>query len=128
MGNTDELIDALSSPRRRATVAYLAEHRDGVGLRQLADEIGNREASVDADEEKKRKVRQAVYVALYQSHLPVLEERGIVSTEQRSSGQGGHFVKPGPMFERARSTLDAAEGRLRDGGDSGLADRLRELL
>lgn len=124
MTTPDELFDALSSRRRRAALALLDEHRDGVELRTIADEIGAHEVREDAPEGELKNAQQAVYVALYQSHLPKLEEFDIVETEQQGTGQGGHFVRPGPQYDRALRTLRAAEGE-RDGT---ITDRLRDLL
>lgn len=124
MTTPDDLFDALSSRRRRAALALLDEHRDGVELRTIADEIGAHEVREDAPEGELKNAQQAVYVALYQSHLPKLEEFDIVETEQQGTGQGGHFVRPGPQYDRALRTLRAAEGE-RDGT---ITDRLRDLL
>lgn len=124
MTTPDDLFDALSSRRRRAALALLDEHRDGVELRTIADEIGAHEVREDAPEGELKNAQQAVYVALYQSHLPKLEEFDIVETEQKGTGQGGHFVRPGPQYDRALRTLRAAEGE-RDGT---ITDRLRDLL
>lgn len=128
----DELFDALSSTRRRAVVAYLDDHRAGVDLRQLADAIGRYEAGRDATEDELDDRQQAVYVALYQTHLKKLEDDGVVEHLKRGSGQGGHFVRPGPQFNRAVRTLKAAEPGARE--IEGAAEEepwrgwLRELL
>lgn len=121
----DAVFDSLSSPRRRALIELLDEHRsEGVSLRKVADEIGAHEVREDATEGELKNSQQAVYVSLYQAHGPKLEEHGIVEMEQRGTGQGNHYVRAGPHFDLAVRTMRAAEGE-RTGS---IADRLCDLL
>jgi hypothetical protein len=74
----DELFQVLSNARRRYVIYYLAREGPQLGLNQLATKIaaaetGTPEADITGDE------RQRVYISLYQTHLPKLEEAGIVS-------------------------------------------------
>lgn len=73
----DELFQILSNNRRRYVIYYLHEAGESMSLKNLARKIAAAEAEVpeseiDADE------RQRVYISLYQTHLPKLEEAGIV--------------------------------------------------
>lgn len=122
---TDELFSVLSNSRRRAVIAMLDEHRDGVALRQLADKIGCHEVREDATEGERNNAQQAVYVSLYQSHLPVLEDHSVVDVSEPEFGQGGQVVSPGPEFDRALRTINAAEP---GSAGSSIGDRLRDLL
>lgn len=73
----DVVFDLLASSRRRLLLRLLLEHDGAVPLRQLSREIAGHElgtasAAVDSDE------IQRVYISLYQTHVPALEQHGIV--------------------------------------------------
>lgn len=75
---TADLFEVLSSDRRRALICFLRSRGGKADLRELAAEIAAWEQGIDpsavSDEDKKR-----VYISLYQSHLPKLEEHRLVS-------------------------------------------------
>jgi DNA-binding transcriptional ArsR family regulator len=74
----DELFRILSNSRRRYIIYYLHEAGDEMSLKELATRI----AAVENDtavEEVTDEERQRVYISLYQTHLPKLEEAEIVS-------------------------------------------------
>lgn len=73
----DVLYGMVSDKRRRYTVHYLKQQGEAVSVRELAEQVAaweNEKPPADvAYQERKR-----VYVALYQSHLPTMAEKGIV--------------------------------------------------
>jgi predicted transcriptional regulator len=70
-----EIHDVLRNDRRRLVLSRLREAEDPVSVRDLSEYI----AGVEADEmPAPRNVRQSVYVSLHQTHLPKLEELGVV--------------------------------------------------
>jgi hypothetical protein len=70
-----EIHDVLRNDRRRLVLSRLREAEDPVSVRELSEYI----AGVEADEmPAPRNVRQSVYVSLHQTHLPKLDELGIV--------------------------------------------------
>jgi DNA-binding transcriptional ArsR family regulator len=73
----DEVYHLLSNPRRRFIISYLRDERV-VDLQELASKVAawENETSVDelTDQQQKR-----VYVSLYQTHIPKLEDAGIVT-------------------------------------------------
>ena len=77
----NEIFDVLSNERRQYVLHYLKEQDDrAVSLRELVDHVAAWENDtapdrIDSDERKR------VYTALRQSHLPRLEEAGIVDYE-----------------------------------------------
>ena len=79
----DVLFDMLSSPRRRYVLHYL--HRAGgrAELGELADHVAAWENDTTIEglgsQERKR-----VYISLYQTHVPKLDEVGIVEYDQSS--------------------------------------------
>lgn len=72
----DEVYQLLSNPRRRFIISYL-RGRDEIYLQDLAAEVAawENETSVESltDQQRKR-----VYVSLYQTHIPKLDEAGII--------------------------------------------------
>ena len=74
----DELFRILSNSRRRYIIYYLHEAGDEMSLKQLAARIAAVENGTSVDDVTDEE-RQRVYISLYQTHLPKLEEAGIVS-------------------------------------------------
>jgi DNA-binding transcriptional ArsR family regulator len=77
----DELFHVLQNERRRAVLRYLDGREEVVRMRDVAEQIAAWEydttvALLDSDE------RQRVYISLYQSHLPKLDDAGIVEYDQ----------------------------------------------
>jgi hypothetical protein len=78
----DDAFHLLQNARRRAVLRYLADHDDErFRMRDLAEEVAAWEhdttvRQLSSDE------RQRVYIALYQSHLPKLDEHGIIAYNQ----------------------------------------------
>ncbi|MFW6003914.1 MAG: DUF7344 domain-containing protein [Halanaeroarchaeum sp.] len=73
----DEAFDLLSSPRRRYVIHYLRQSGEPVELGHLADEVAAWENETSVEELTSQQ-RKRVYVSLYQTHVPKLEEFGIV--------------------------------------------------
>jgi DNA-binding transcriptional ArsR family regulator len=73
----DTLFSLLSNPRRRFILQYLNRTDDGIQLQDLAAEVAawENETETDALTDKQQK---RLYVSLYQTHIPKLEEAGIV--------------------------------------------------
>lgn len=77
----DEVFHLLQTPRRRYVLQYLKEHEGPVEMRDVAEQVAAWEnnttvAALSSDE------RQRVYIPLYQSHLPKLDEEGVVDYDQ----------------------------------------------
>lgn len=73
----DEVFDLLSSPRRRYVINYLRRAGEPIQLTELAAEVSSWENET-AVHELSDKQQKRVYVSLYQTHIPKLEEFGIV--------------------------------------------------
>lgn len=73
----DEIFDLLSSPRRRYVIYHLQQHGEPIELGRLADEVAAWENETSVEELTSQE-RKRVYVSLYQTHIPKLEEIGIV--------------------------------------------------
>jgi predicted transcriptional regulator len=93
----DDLADALSVERRRLAIARLNDHEEW-STSDLAETIAtSRYGTHYSTQERKRE-----YVALYQTHLPALDDLGIVDFEGDRN-----IVRRGSEFETSMKALDA---------------------
>ena len=72
-----ELFDVFSNARRRRTVQFLKRQRGHCELSSLVEQVAAWENDTDPDDVT-RTQRRRVYISLYQTHLPMLEDHGIV--------------------------------------------------
>ncbi len=77
----DVIFELLKNRRRREVLAYLLESDETVTLGELAEQIAawenDTEVNALSSDQRKR-----VYVALYQTHLPKMDDAGIVEYDQ----------------------------------------------
>lgn len=73
----DELFEVLSNRRRRYTVHALEETDGAAEIGDVAEQVAAWEYDVAVDEVSYEE-RKRVYTALQQSHLPMMDEAGIV--------------------------------------------------
>lgn len=77
----DLVFDILSSPRRRYVLYYLRQVDEPIELTALAEQVAAWENQTDteslSDQQRKR-----VYVSLYQTHVPKLDDAGVVRYDQ----------------------------------------------
>lgn len=76
----DTLFSLLSNPRRRYILSYLNGTDEPILLQDLASEVAAWEIETDPDQ-LTDKQQKRLYVSLYQTHIPKLEEAGIVDYE-----------------------------------------------
>jgi len=74
----DQMFDILSSSRRRYTLYYLRQQIEPVQLTDLAEELAAWENDTTV-EELSSQARKRVYVSLYQTHAPKLQEAGLIT-------------------------------------------------
>ncbi|THE62993.1 hypothetical protein D8Y22_21350 [Salinadaptatus halalkaliphilus] len=72
-----ELFDVFSNARRRRAVQYLTYQNGSCDLAPLVEQVAAWENDTDL-EAVTRTQRRRVYISLYQTHLPMLEDHGIV--------------------------------------------------
>jgi hypothetical protein len=99
LGN-DEIFHLLQNQRRRSVLRYLRGREGPVKMSDIAEQVAAWEhdttvRALMSDE------RQRVYIALYQAHLPKLDEKGIIDYNQ-SRG----IVEKKPLAENLISKLD----------------------
>jgi DNA-binding transcriptional ArsR family regulator len=88
----EEVFTLLSNSRRRRVVRLLADADGEMTISELSERIAAAEVDVDRDDLSSPE-RKRVYSALYQTHIPKLEEHdavsmdddGVVTTERRFS-------------------------------------------
>lgn len=77
----DVIFELLKNRRRREVLAYLLEAEETVTLGELAEQIAAWENDTDVSALSSDQ-RKRVYVALYQTHLPKMDDAGIVEYDQ----------------------------------------------
>ena len=77
----DVIFELLKNRRRREVLQYLLEADDTVTLGELAEQIAAWENDIDINALSSDQ-RKRVYVALYQTHLPKMDDAGIVEYDQ----------------------------------------------
>ena len=73
----DVVFEILSSRRRRMVLYLLRQRGDEVTVNELAEEIAALENDVPVEELTSQQQKR-VYVSLYQTHLPKLDQTGII--------------------------------------------------
>lgn len=79
----DEVYDILSNGRRRFVIYLLRQEGGQIALNELSDRVAAWENDVPVEELSDQQVKR-VYVSLYQTHIPKLEESGIVEYDKDS--------------------------------------------
>jgi hypothetical protein len=79
----DEIYDILSSSRRRYVLLQLRQRETPVELTELAEELAAWENDTTVDDLSKED-RKRVYVSLYQTHVPKLNEAGLIEYDSDS--------------------------------------------
>lgn len=74
-----EIHDVLSNERRKMVIDLLREERTEMSARDLSEYIAERETG---ESPPPRNKRQSAYVSLHQTHLPKLDDLGIIEYDQ----------------------------------------------
>lgn len=115
------VFDALSNKRRRRALRVLAA-QDIATLGELTERLTDIElAEADAD---RAAVRKRVYVGLYQTHIPALDDLDVVGWSTNPEDA----VLPGPLFEAAEAVLAHADAPVDESEDTGLIERLLAVV
>ncbi|MFD1562227.1 hypothetical protein ACFR99_01410 [Haloarchaeobius amylolyticus] len=96
----DEIYHLLQTQRRRDVLRYLQTADGRVRLRELAEQVAAWEQETTIDELRSDE-RQRVYISLYQSHLPKLDNHGVVDYDKDRG-----WVEPTPRAERLYPYLE----------------------
>jgi hypothetical protein len=79
--SSDDIFHILQTNRRRDTIRYLLEQEGAVKMRDVAEYVAARENDTTVAKLSSNE-RQRVYIPLYQSHLPKLDEEGVIEYNQ----------------------------------------------
>ena len=102
----DELFDVLANQRRRFAVHLLKrEERDQIAIGDMAEQIAAWENGIDTAEVTGNE-RKRVYTALQQSHLPKMDDAGVVDFNKDRG-----IVEPTPALTDIDVYMDVVEGR-----------------
>ncbi|MCT9095674.1 hypothetical protein [Haloarchaeobius sp. HME9146] len=100
----DDMFHLLQNRRRRSVLRYLQDTDGPVRMRDIAEQV----AAWEHDTTVQRltsKERQRVYIALYQSHLPALDDEGVIDYNQDRG-----IVERRPLAEELMPYLDDPTG------------------
>jgi hypothetical protein len=75
-----EIYDILANRRRRATLEYLSVER-ATGLHELSAAVATHESGQSP---APRALRESVYSSLHQTHLPKLDDLGVVAYDREA--------------------------------------------
>ena len=79
----DDIYDHLANRRRRYALHYLKQTGGSVAVRDLAEQVAAWENETTIDELGSQE-RKRVYIALYQSHLPTMDDEGMVAYDDEA--------------------------------------------
>ncbi len=102
----DLVFEILSNTRRRMLLYYLRQNDGSATVRELAEQIAALENDVDV-EDLGQQQRKRVYVSLYQTHVPKLDETGIIEYDD-SNGEV-RLTNRAKEFESYLTSTEEAE-------------------
>lgn len=107
----DAILDVLSNERRREVCRCVASEDPSSTLRELSECLAARENDVPVAELSSAE-RKRAYVALYQIHLPKMDDAGVIDfdTDRKT-------VRAGAMFPETYESLLAIQDRIESAGD-----------
>ncbi|APW97418.1 hypothetical protein CHINAEXTREME_06370 [Halobiforma lacisalsi AJ5] len=101
----DELFEILSNRRRRHVLHELMQEDGGIDIGTLSEEIAAYEDGLELHEVSSSD-RKRVYTALHQSHLPKMDEAGVLEFNKDRG-----TVEPTPALEDVEIYMDVVRGR-----------------
>ena len=105
-----DFFDALQNRRRREVIRHFEdEDIEKAHQNKITNYIVEREG-IEMEEvpDEYEKRRKSVYATLYQTHIPKLEEIGIVETENDDRT----IIRPGHAYETAHSAVFEEDARI----------------
>ncbi|OYR41834.1 hypothetical protein DJ82_04210 [Halorubrum sp. Ib24] len=96
----DDVFHVLQNERRRNVLRYLDDVDDVIEMRDMAVQIAAWENDTTVQRLHSDQ-RQRVYIALYQSHLPKLDDLGLIDYNKPRG-----YVEPRPRLDRVQRYLN----------------------
>lgn len=100
----DEVYHLLQTKRRRLVLRYLRGREGPIEMRDVAEQVAAWEHDTTVAE-LRSKQRQRVYIPLYQTHLPKLDEAGVIEYNQ-SRG----VIEPTDGIHQLYRVLEKSDG------------------
>lgn len=111
----DEIFGVLQNERRRLILRYLDEHDGETAIGDLAEHVAAIENDIPRAE-LRSKQRKRVYISLYQSHLPKLDDAGAVTYDQdRGTVEEGPAIEEFQKVLRRQDDVEPESSELRTG-------------
>lgn len=105
--DTSDVLRLLAPDRRRSVLQYLAtNNQPQIDVSDLAEEVASKECDCPRSELTEKDYKR-IYVALVQSHLPVLHDSGVVIYDRDFN-----IVRRGPEFEEIERVQRTITGLL----------------
>lgn len=79
--STDDVFEVLYNRRRRDVIRYLRERDGSATASDLAEHIAAKENDIPVQQLSSSQ-RKRVYVGLYQNHLPMMDDIGVIDYEK----------------------------------------------
>jgi DNA-binding transcriptional ArsR family regulator len=79
--STDSIFETLSNRRRRYVLHYLRQAGDSVTMRALSEQLAAWENGIEPPQVRP-KARKRLYTALHQTHLPKMDQLGVVEYDK----------------------------------------------
>lgn len=79
--STDDIFKTLSNRRRRYVLHYLRQSNDNVPMRVLSEQLAAWENGIEPSQVRP-KARKRLYTALHQTHLPKMDQFGVVEYDK----------------------------------------------
>ncbi|WP_192498385.1 DUF7344 domain-containing protein [Halorussus halophilus] len=116
--STDQTFHLLQTQRRRDALWYLKQHDGPVEMSDMAEQVAAWEYDTTVPELHSNQ-RQRVYIGLYQTHLPKLDQAGVIDYNQ-SRG----IVERTPLAEEFDAYLEEiyADSDQRNDDDADASD------
>ena len=99
----DKIFHLLQVQRRRDALRYLQTHGGSAEMRNISEQVAAWENDTTLAELTSNE-RQRVYISLYQSHLPKLDEEGVIEYDKNRG-----TVELTPVAEQFTSYLNACD-------------------
>ncbi|RQG93762.1 DUF7344 domain-containing protein [Natrarchaeobius oligotrophus] len=109
----DEASSAIENERRRLIVDVVSRIDDRITIRKLSEIVASAELEKPAGQ-LTSKERKRVYVALYQTHLPKLDDVDVIDYDQDRG-----VVEEGDAFGHALRILESVRAECDSNGGGG---------
>lgn len=120
----EEVFTLLSNSRRLAVLRYLADEAASVSMKELTNYIASRENDIRVEHLESQQYKR-VYVSLYQTHIPHLDEAGVLVHDEADDVI--ELLPDARATEQLYEHLDVSPGDDVSGSETGVRSLLCTL-